>query len=160
MKKAALSTLIALVLMGTVGSAFAADNDSHTVTVTVSAINELAIAGGNVSLTINAATPGSEPDAATDTSTSLAWTTNEAARKITVASDLAAPTFTLKAQATSVSGSGSAAAQLTVTNVAQDFVTAIATEVGGCTLSYEASATAAQGTGSDAHTITYTLTSS
>ena len=138
--------------------AFAANTASHTVTVTVAAINELAISGGNITLTINSATAGSDPDDATDSTTcDLAWTTNEASKKITAETDLAAPTFTLKVTATSVSG-GTAASEVTLSTTPADFVTGIATTVGSCDLSYVASATAAQGTGSDVHTVLYTLT--
>ncbi|MBU1948725.1 MAG: hypothetical protein KJ927_08445 [Candidatus Eisenbacteria bacterium] len=131
---------------------------NHTVTVTVAAINEVAIVGGNVTLTIDSATAGSQPDDATDATTSdLNWTTNEASKKITVATDLADPDFTLKVVAANVAG-GTAAAQVTLSTIAADFVTGISTTVGTCDLSYTASATAAQGTGSDVHTVTYTIT--
>jgi len=137
----------------------AGDNDAHQVTVTVTAINELAVSGGDITLTISSATPGSDPTDATDNTCGLDWTTNEASKKITVESDQASPTFTLKVQASSVTG-GSGTAQVTITNAAQDFVTGVATTTGSCTLDYTASATAAQGTGSDVHTITYTITDS
>ena len=150
--------LVVLLVLGIAGYTYGADNDSHTVTVTVSAINELAITGGNVTLTINTATAGSEPDDAVDNTTAdLDWTTNEATKKITVATDQAAPTFTLKAVAQSVTG-GTAAAEVTLSTTAADFVTTISTTTGGCDIQYTASATAAQGTGSDVHTVTYTLT--
>ena len=136
----------------------AANTASHTVTVTVAAINELAITGGNLTLTINSATAGSEPDAVTDATTcDLDWTTNEATKKITVETDLASPDFTLNVTATNVTG-GTAAGQVTVSDTAADFVTGISTTTGGCDLSYEGSATASDGTGSDVHTILYTLT--
>ncbi len=146
---------LALILSGV---AMAANNDSHQVTVQVSAINELAITGANFTLTINNATAGSEPDDATDsTSTDLLWTTNQASKKITVATSLASPNFTLKVVAQSVSG-GTAASEVTLSDTATEFVTGIATTIGNCELAYTASATAAEGTGSDAHTVTYTLT--
>ncbi len=82
------------------GYAVASNTDNHTVTVTVSAINELAIAGGSVTLTIHTATAGSDPDAQVDNTTaSLAWTTNESSKKITIATNLASQKFTLKALA-------------------------------------------------------------
>jgi hypothetical protein len=143
-----------VMIVSLVGLATAAN---HQVTVTVNAINEAAIAGGNITLTISTATAGSDPDNATNTTCTLAWTTNEASKKITVATSEAAPTFTLRVLATGVSG-GTAAAQVTLSTTATDFVTGVATTTGGCTLSYTASATAAQGTGSDVHTITYTIT--
>lgn len=136
---------------------FAADNDNHQVTVTVNAINELAVTGGDITLTISTATPGSNPDAATDATCGLQWTTTEASKKITVVTDQAAANYTLKVQATSVSG-GTSAGQITITNSAQDLVTGVATTTGNCTLSYEASATAAQGAGTVVHVITYTIT--
>jgi hypothetical protein len=158
MKTITMLLAISILIIGLIGFCSAADNDNHQVTVTVSAINELALTGGNITLTINTATAGSEPTDDTDATCTLAWTTNEASKKVTVVSSLAAPTYTLKVEATGVTG-GTAAAQLTLTNAAQDFVTAVATTTGGCTLSYTAQATAAQGTGSDVHTtVTYTVT--
>ncbi|MBD3336070.1 MAG: hypothetical protein GF355_11200 [Candidatus Eisenbacteria bacterium] len=138
----------------------AGTTDSHTVTVNVSAINEVGITGGNITLTIDSATPGSEPNDASDATTcDLDWTTNEASKKITVATDLASPNFTLKVEAANVTG-GTSAGQVTLSTTAQDFVTGISTTTGTCDLSYTASATAADGTGSDTHTVTYTITAS
>jgi hypothetical protein len=144
-------------LLAATSLAIAGSTANHTVTVTVSAINEVAITGGNITLTISTATAGSNPTDATDATCTLAWTTNETSKKITAATNLETQKFTLKVLATSVTG-GTAASQVTLSDTAQDFVTGIATTVGGCTLSYTASATAAQGTGSDVHTVTYTLT--
>jgi len=140
-------------------SAHAGSSANHTVTVTVSAINEVAISGGNLTLTINSSSAGADPDDASDsTTTDLSWTTNEASKKITVETDLVSPTYTLEVTASSVTG-GTSAGQVTPTTTAQDFVTGISTTTGSCDLSYNASATASDGTGSDAHTITYTITS-
>lgn len=150
--------LAAFLVLGMIGYAPGAASDSHTVTVTVSAINELLIIGGNVTLTINTATAGSEPDDAVDSTTAdVVWTTNAENKKITIESNLAAPNFTLKAVAQGVSG-GTAAPEVTVTDTAADFVTGIAKTIGVCDIQYTAQATAAQGTGSDVHTITFTLT--
>lgn len=150
--------LVVLLVLGIAGYTYAASSNNHTVTVTVSAINELAITGGNVTLTINTVTAGSEPDDAVDNTTAdLDWTTNEATKKITVATDQAAPTFTLKAVAQNATG-GTAASEVTLSTTAADFVTTISTTTGGCDIQYTASATAAQGTGSDVHTVTYTIT--
>lgn len=141
-----------------VGVAQAGDNDLHSVTVQVSAINELAIGGGNITLTINSATAGSDPDDATDNSTcDLAWTTNEATKKITVETDQAAPTFELRVVAENVVG-GTACAEVTLSTSAADFVTNVSTTTGSCDLAYTASATAGQGTGSDVHAVLYTVT--
>ena len=140
--------------------AYSAETDNHTVTVTVTAINELAITGGNVTLTINTATAGSEPtDAVDNTTADLDWTTNEASKKITIVSNLASGSqdFTLLAVAQNVTG-GTAASEVTVDDSADDFVTGVATTTGGCDIQYTGQATVSSGTGSDVHTITFTLT--
>jgi hypothetical protein len=158
MKKLIVGVAVLGGLLGLIGLAMAGYTDNHTVTVQVQAINEAAISGGNLTLTINTATAGQEPDDAVDnTMCDLAWTTNEASKKITVETDLAAPNFTLKVVAQNVTG-GTAASEVTLSTTADDFVTGVATTTGGCDLQYTASATAAQGTGSDVHTVTYTLT--
>jgi hypothetical protein len=149
--------LCAVLVFTFVGLSRAADNASHQVTVTVNAINELSITGGDITLTISTATAGSNPNNATNTTCTSAWTSNETTKKITVVTNQASFDHTLRVQATSVSG-GTSAGTVTLSNTAQDFVTGVSETLGGCTLSYTASATAAQGTGSVAHTITYTIT--
>ncbi len=136
-----------------------AQTDNHTVTVTVVAINEVGITGGNLTLTINTATAGSNPDSQTDNTTcDLNWTTNQASKKITVGTSIVTPSFTLTVEAKNVSG-GTAAGVITLSGAsAQDFVTGVATTLGTADLEYIGSATAAQGSGSDAHTVTYTIT--
>jgi hypothetical protein len=146
-----------LVILGVIGFAMAADTDDHQVTVTVNAINEIAVTGGDIVLTINSATAGSDPDSENDATTGLLWTTNETGKKITVETDNAAQNFTLKVVATGVTG-GTAAAEVTLTTTPTNYVTGIAETLGGCTSSYTASATAAQGTGSDVHVVTFTIT--
>ena len=159
MKRIRVLAVAVTVLVALAGVAWAADNDSHTVTVQVNAVNELAISGGNLTLTISSATAGSDLDDATDNTTcDLAWTTNQATRKITVVTDLGSPTFTLKVVAQNVAGGGSAASEVTLSTTAADFVTGVSQATGSCDLAYTASATAAQGTGSDVHTVTYTVT--
>ncbi|PKL46566.1 MAG: hypothetical protein CVV37_08490 [Nitrospira bacterium HGW-Nitrospira-1] len=165
MKKLIVSLAILSLFFGMAGTAMAAATDNHIVTVTVSAINELAITGGNITLTINTATAGSEPNSASDATTcDLLWTTNGINRKITVESDLTPIKFTLNVEATGVSGVGTAVPGGATFNTAYtantpvDFITGISLTVGTCNLSYTASATAAQGTGSDVHTVTYTIT--
>lgn len=156
MTKTLFISIIVALCVCVAGVALATSSVNHTVTVTVSAVNEVAIAGGNVTLTINSATAGSDLDDATDSTTcDLLWTTNEASKKMTVATDLAAPDFTLKVVAQNVSG-GTAASEVTLGTTAADFVTGLT--AGSCDLAYTASATAAQGTGSDVHTVTYTIT--
>ena len=161
MNKNKLCCVIILSVLMFLTTTWAGDSDTHQVTVTVAAISELAISGGNVGLTINTATAGSEPNDAVDNTTcDLLWTTNETSQKITVATSLAAQTYTLKVAAQSVTG-GTAASEVTLSTTATDFVTGVATTTGSCDIQYTASATVAQGTGTDTHTtVTYTLTDS
>lgn len=113
-------SLTAMCCVFVAGAAFAAGSDSHTVTVTVSAINELSISGGNLTLTVNTATAGSEPSDATDSTTrDLLWTTNATSKKITVATSVIFQNFTLKVTAANVTG-GTAAPRVDVSE--RDFV--------------------------------------
>jgi hypothetical protein len=155
--KATSVRLAAVLLMALASVAWAADNDNHQVTVTVDDINELAVTGGDITLTISAATAGQNPNQATDATCGLLWTVNTTNKKITVATNQSSFAHTLRVQATSVSG-GTSAGEVTISDTAQDLVTGVATTLGNCTLSYRATATAAQGTQSVAHTITYTIT--
>jgi len=161
MKKLAVALLALVLYFGLAGVAMAANADSHMVTVQVSAINELAIDGEDLTLTINSATAGWDPEDATDDTTcDLLWTTNEPSKKITVVTDLAFPSFTLKVEAQTIIGGGTAAGEVILNTTGTDLVTGVATTTGGCDLKYTASATAEQGTGTETHTITYTLTAS
>jgi hypothetical protein len=155
--KATHARLAAVCLMALASLALAADNDNHQVTVTVNDINELAVTGGDITLTISAATAGQNPNQATNATCGLQWTVNTTDKKITVATNQASFAHALRVQATSVSG-GTSAGEVNISDTAQDLVTGVATTLGNCTLSYRATATAAQGTQSVAHTITYTIT--
>ena len=136
----------------------AAGNDSHQVTVQVDPINEIGVTG-TVTLLINSASAGSDPDEVFDnTSSDLNWTTNQASKKITVSTNLAAPNFTLPVFAENInSANATAAGEILLSTVAADFVTNLANEAGGCDLRYSAAATAAQGSGQDVHTVTFTI---
>jgi hypothetical protein len=145
------------VIVFNIGIALSADTDSHTVTVTVNTINEIAVTGGNLLLTINTATAGSEPNNAVDETTGLQWTSNASGKRITIESDIdSSPGYTLKALATGVDG-GTPEAEVTISSVAQNYIGGVSTTTGSSTTRYTASATAAGGTGSDVHTITFTI---
>ncbi|MBU1676564.1 hypothetical protein KKA85_12390 [bacterium] len=156
-----LSILIAiLVVVGGSLPAFSASSDNHTVTVVIPTINDVAITGGNLTLTFVVPTPGSNPADVSDLTTcDLNWSNNEASQKITVATNVASPVATLKVTAGSVSG-GTTGGQITLSTTAQDFVTAVTTGNGSCDLEYVASATSGLTAGSEVHTVTYTITSS
>ena len=151
------STCLFLASLVLTGTAFAADTASHTVTVTVSAINEVSISGGNVSLAINSGSSSGPATASDATTADLLWSTNESNKKITVATSLATVDYPLTVEALNVTG-GTSGGQVTLSTTAQDLVTGISLTSGTADLSYEASAAASAGVGSNAHTVTYTIT--
>lgn len=131
---------------------------SHTVTVTVGVIIEVTITGGDLTLQINTATGGGDPNQVTDATTcDLSWTINGDPKKITVETTIGSPTFVLQVEAQNVTG-GTGTAPVELSTTAVDFITDISATIGNCDLAYTASAAAADGTGTENHTVTYTLT--
>ena len=154
--------LAAAMIAATGGSAFAADTANHTVTVVIPLINEITVDGGNLVLTYVAPIAGSNFSAVSDNTTcDLSWSTNTAAQKIIVETNLAAPTADLKVTAQNVTG-GTPCSQVTLSTTAADLVTGIVVGTGGCDLSYITEDNLSAGTtaGSDVHTVIYTITSS
>lgn len=149
-----IASLLALALAP--AAVAASDTATQSVTVTVAEINEISVSAASLTLTINSVSSGAPADA-TDSSSSVSWTTNETGQKVTVQTDLATPKYTLKVAPTVTSGAATGSAQLTLTTTAQDMVTGITKESGAATLGYTASATLSAGAGSDVHTVTYTL---
>ncbi len=92
MKTAIALMMALLVLAGT--AAVAGNTAQQTVTYEVQAINEISVSGNPAALIVSAATAGSQPTAATDTTTSYAITTNQSNRKITGAINTAMPANT------------------------------------------------------------------
>lgn len=156
MKKTVIWLMAIIVIFSFAKLSFAANTDSHTVTVAVGTVNEIAVTGGGIILTIDPV-----DFKATDSTCSLDWATNETSKKVTVETAVGGGTqlFGLTVEATGMSGLGTPVGVVTLTHgaAAQDLVTGVSEEIGGCTLSYEASADPAQGTGNDVHTVTYTL---
>ena len=158
MKRILIILVFGLIYLSSAAKVFSQASASHTVTVTVTAINEVALSGGNISLSVNTADSSGQPVEAIDNSTcDLKWTSTKTAKKITVATNVGSPAFTLKVIAQNVSG-GTAASEVTLSTSTQDFVTGIAATKGRCNLGYTLSATSADGTGSDVHIVTFTLT--
>ena len=126
MKKLAIAVAV-MALCAT--GAFAADNDTLRINYEVKAINEIAITDEAVTLTVDTAVAGSQPEQATAGST-YGITTNGSDMKITGAIDTAMDTgLTLKANLTAPSV-GTSASAVEMTEVAADLVTGI-TEVTG-----------------------------
>ena len=111
----------------------------HIVTVTISAINEISVTGAP-SLTVSTATAGQDLDDDVDTETcDLAWTTNAATRKITVATS-AVPSVTLKVVAVTPTA-GTAAAEVLLSTTEAAFITGIGKTFGTSDITYTLAAT-------------------
>ncbi|HEY4613378.1 MAG TPA: hypothetical protein VII11_10370 [Bacteroidota bacterium] len=138
-----------------VGQTYGSDN--HTVTVQVSTITMVSVTLGAVPMTITGAgvAAGQDQMTVTDQSSQLRWGINSSLRKITVATNLAAPLFTLKVLALSPT-QGTAASEVTLSTTAADFMLNVGRSLGNCTLQYTGIALASQGTGTDSHTVTFT----
>lgn len=145
-----------ILILGLAGGS-EAQSDNHSVTVTLSAINTIDV-DNDVTLTINSATPGQDPDPVVDNATAeLAWTTNASSKKITVETDLAAPNYTLEVEAINQTA-GTPAGKATLSTTAADFLTGVGKTAGTCDLEYTASATVSDDPGTEVHTVTYTMT--
>lgn len=161
MKNSIKATITTLIVSGLAASAvLAGPTAQQTVTYEVSAINELSVSSPTVSLTVNAATAGSAPTAASDSSTSYAITTNESNRKITGILNTAMPSgVSLSASLAAPTGATSVG-PVALTGTAQDLVTGISTlNESGKVITYNLSATSAAGVvPSASKTVTLTVT--
>lgn len=158
MKKFKLILLAAIFCFCLTSVVMAAASDTITVNYEVQAINELNIDGASVTLTVNAATAGVEPDQATD-STTYDVTTNQAGRLIKGKIDTAmAANLTLKANLTApTGGSSSGATTLTATDATVATCTAAVADA-DVNLTFTLDATVAAGVVSSASkTATFTL---
>ena len=150
--------LTAVAFLAGFSSVASAQTANQTVTFQVDAINQIAFAG-SPSLTINTATAGSAPTAATANVT-WAVTTNQTGAKITASIGSAMPAgLTLTANLAAPTGGSSAGAQ-SLSTTAVDLVTGITKLAeGGLGVEYSLSATPAAGVvASTTRTVTYTIT--
>lgn len=148
--------LLAVLVVAGVHTA-SAQTATQTVSYEVSAIDEITVSG-TPSLTVNAATAGSQPGAAAASGT-YSITTNGSAMKITAEIDQAMDSgVTLTAAMAAPTGATSAGA-VTLTTVPQDVVTSI-TQVAesGLGITYGLSADVTAGVVSGNRTVTYTIT--
>jgi hypothetical protein len=141
------------------GSSLRADTTaSHTVTVRIAPVSAVAVTGGDLSLTLSQASPGNGEATASDaTACDLHWVTNQADQKITVASDLVSPRFTLRVEAVNASG-GRGTGQVTLGPTSRDFVVDVERGKGRCDLSYTATTDDLTAGGSNVYTVIYTIT--
>jgi len=144
-------------------------SDSHTVTVRVDPMDAIDVQG-DVTLVI-AFDPVTGLGSATDNTAILSWITNQAARKVTVQTNLDGFTYGLQVTPGAITQTAGAAGDegtpiagaMDLENAGptegpQDFITAIDNAGAWCPLIYDASATVTDPTGSEVHTVTYTLT--
>jgi hypothetical protein len=148
--------------VGCVYLALATNSDTITVNYEVQAINELAIDATEVTLTINAATAGSQPDDDTDAATAkYAITTNAAtdAKKITAAINTAMPSgVTLSVTLAAPTGATSSGVK-SLSDTPENVVTAIEMVAeSALVITFKLSATVSAGVvASAAKTLTLTL---
>jgi len=158
-KKALTIILTMALVLGVYGVAHAANEATQSVSFEVQAINEISVSGNPEILTISAATPGSDPTPATDSSTTYAITTNGTGKVITARIDAAMPTgltLTVNLEAPSV---GDSADDVTLSTTAASVVTGIGPVAeSSLTITYTLSATAEAEVGSGSRTVTFTLT--
>ena len=125
---------------------------------------QLSVRGGNATLAITTAAPGSQPTPVTDVSTQVRYREQSVITKITVSTSCPGQKFTLKALAVSPQR-GVPAPEVTLVDgmPSAEFIQDIPTGNRNrtSTIQYTASATFAQGNsvelGPDVHTVTYTL---
>lgn len=165
MKKYLVFILAALLTLGLGSVAWAADTDTQSVNYEVTAINEISVSGDPSDLVIHTATAGSQPDNATDATTTYAITTNGTGMKITGAIDSAMPTgLTLEvnlAAPTGATGGTDVDISSATETSAADLVTGI-TQVAedNLTITYTLSATVEVAPTSGSKTVTFTVTGS
>ena len=159
MTKPFLPLLLCLVLLAW-GVAFAGNTAQQTVTFEVQAIDEISASGNPAALVISTATAGSEPDDATNNTTTYAVTTNGTNKKITGAIDSAMPANTTLQVNLTAPTDGSSAGGVALSATAADLVTGITQKAeSGLTITYTLSATVSAGiVASDSRTVTLTLT--
>jgi len=158
MKKSLLYIVLVMVCGAASTLAQTFDSDNHRITVQVSTITMVSVSAGSISMTITGAgvPAGQDQMTATNQSSQLQWGVNSSSRKITARTNLAAPKFSLNLLAQSPT-QGTAAAEVSLSTTAQDFMLNIGRSLGNCTLQYTGIALASQGTGTDSHTITFTV---
>ena len=126
---------------------------------------KIIVNGGNQTLTITTAVPGSQPTSVVNTSCTLTYKKQSVVSRITVAANCTGQRFNLSVVATNVTkGTAAPAVNLVSGAPAANLITAIprtGANTGSCTLQFTASSTFSQGNssdlGNDVYAITYTI---
>ncbi|MGQ9604017.1 MAG: hypothetical protein ACUVUU_07360 [bacterium] len=153
---------ISVFLLLGAATVIASNVTTQTVTFQIDAINEISVSGNPGNLVINSATAGSQPNSATDNTTTYSITTNESGKKLTGKIDSAMPTNTTLEINLAAPTGGSSQGDVTLTTTDSDLVTSISQVAqSGLTITYTFSATVSAGTlSSTQRTVTLTLTDS
>jgi hypothetical protein len=136
---------------------------SQTLTLQVFESNRIDISQRAVTMVINQASlETGNPVEAVNEDGNLTWITNGDNKKITVASNNAAPRFLVKIHALDITGStGVAAPEITLNdNTTRDLVMGVTRSYGKCKIRFVASAKVSDGIGTETHVISYTITGS
>ncbi len=136
---------------------------SQTLTLQVFETNRIDVSQRAVTMVINQASlETGNPVEAVNEDGNLTWITNGDNKKITVASNNAAPRFLVKVHALDITGStGIAAPEITLNdNTTRDLVVGVTRSFGKCKIRFVASAKVSDGIGTETHVITYTITGS
>lgn len=137
----------------------AATTVSSTFTIQIDAIDTISISSSSISLTINSATAGSAPAAATNTSSTYAITTNGTNRRVyaSIDSNIATTGLALNIQLAAPTGATSSGV-VTMSTTAQNLVTGISNQYqSGMLISYTLNCTINTPPTSASRTVTYTL---
>ena len=156
-KKVTLAIAAALALTSGM-AARAADNASHTVSFNIAAINEITL-GAGVTLTVNTATAGSQPNSVSAGST-YSITTNGTtdSKKISAKLDSAMPAnVTLSVNVTAPSNDSISAGAVTLTTSDTEVVGSIEGVAASAAINYTLSATVAAAPAGGSKTVTYTI---
>lgn len=151
---------LSLALFG-LASGVSAQSTTQSVSIQVDTVNVISVSGNPGALVVNSATAGSEPDDATDASTSWAVTTNLSSQKLTASVGTTMPSgVTLSLNATAPSG-GTSSGDVALSTSDQDIVTSISTlNESGLDLGYTLSAAPSAGVvAEESKTVTLTITS-
>lgn len=142
------------------GPTLAGSAAQQTVTFSVVGIDELRVSGNPGPLTVDTASAGEAPVAASDASTSYALTANQASRKITAALDSPMPAGISLAVFLAAPAGAASAGTVVLGAVSADVVTGIGgIDQAGMSITYTLQAQAAAGTiAPSSRAVTFTLT--
>ena len=136
--------------------AFGSDTASHSVTIHVLHISEVAVVGGDISFQLSLPATVSETNVEVNETCGLLWTTNLTDTKITVETDFTSIHTALLVEAVNVVGGESAGVAMLSSDPLL-LVDGISKTIGGCGLRYTATVASGDWEGSETFTVTYTI---